>query len=346
MYRGEYSLIGSELSMFTRKLEAQLCFQKIPFKWRMKTAADTEAIQQRGGTRFIPLLETPDGWMIHDTIAVGPMLSDRFNEVPVIPATPTLRTLCFVLEDYYNHWLPRHALHSRWCYEDNVKVAGRGFGMNIVLGKSIEADLSAEEEKQVAEMGSFMRDSFGLFACGVQGAGVDQKEAVTADFQVMMTQLASHFKEHAFLLGDRPCLADFALAGTAKAHFLIDPEPRSWLKENESMLEDYVARVFNSDHNGLNWNEGDKIPETLLPILEHAIKNYQAFALNSIKAAANGEKEFKLDLGYGEFTARSMKRLDKSRLHVQDEINRCNGWETELKDLGILGLYEHPAFIK
>ena len=30
MYRGTYALIGSELSMFTRKLEAQLRYQNIP----------------------------------------------------------------------------------------------------------------------------------------------------------------------------------------------------------------------------------------------------------------------------------------------------------------------------
>ena len=30
MYPGEYNLIGNELSFFTRKLEAQLRFQRIP----------------------------------------------------------------------------------------------------------------------------------------------------------------------------------------------------------------------------------------------------------------------------------------------------------------------------
>ena len=30
MYRGDYKLIGSEMSFFTRKLEAQLRFQQIP----------------------------------------------------------------------------------------------------------------------------------------------------------------------------------------------------------------------------------------------------------------------------------------------------------------------------
>ena len=31
MYRGDYGLVGIELSMFSRKLEAQLRFQNIPW---------------------------------------------------------------------------------------------------------------------------------------------------------------------------------------------------------------------------------------------------------------------------------------------------------------------------
>ena len=37
MYLGTYNLIGSELSMFTRKLEAQLRYQNIPHQWKFKS---------------------------------------------------------------------------------------------------------------------------------------------------------------------------------------------------------------------------------------------------------------------------------------------------------------------
>ena len=37
MYSGDYKLIGSELSFFTRKLEAPLRFQKIPWHYLFKT---------------------------------------------------------------------------------------------------------------------------------------------------------------------------------------------------------------------------------------------------------------------------------------------------------------------
>ena len=46
MYPGEYTLIGNELSFFTRKLEAQLRFQQIPWRYQFKTEARREALSQ------------------------------------------------------------------------------------------------------------------------------------------------------------------------------------------------------------------------------------------------------------------------------------------------------------
>ena len=88
MYRGKYTLVGSELSMFTRKLEAQLCYQSIPHDWKYKSMADASDLEKRAGTRFIPLLETPDGWLLNDTISIGPFLSDRFPRCAGAPERP------------------------------------------------------------------------------------------------------------------------------------------------------------------------------------------------------------------------------------------------------------------
>ncbi|MEZ5502980.1 MAG: hypothetical protein R3E50_10090 [Halioglobus sp.] len=46
------------------------------------------------------------------------------------------------------------------------------------------------------------------------------------------------------MLGPRPCLADFALAGACKAHFVTDPVPVSWLGEFRDMLFAYTQRLF------------------------------------------------------------------------------------------------------
>ena len=68
MYRGTYTLIGAELSMFTRKMEAQLRYQNIPYEWKYKSMGDASELEKRAGTRFVPLLETPDGWLINESI--------------------------------------------------------------------------------------------------------------------------------------------------------------------------------------------------------------------------------------------------------------------------------------
>jgi len=345
MYRGRYTLTGSELSMFTRKLEAQLRYQGIPYEWNYKSLEKAAAIEARAGTRFIPLLETPDGWLLNDTIAIGPMLHERFIDAPVIPATPALRGACFILEDFFNHWLPRHALHSRWCYPENVVVAGERFGMNMLLGKSIDSALSDAEKNQIIGFGKTMFDSFGSAACQVQGAGEDQKEAIQGDYRAMMRLLSDHFEKHDFLLGGRACLADFALVGTSKAHFLLDPEPRRWLAEQLPMLEAYVERVWNASSSSMQWLERDEIPETLVPLLGHAQQTYHRFASQSLLAASKGEKFFELDLGHGPFTARSMKRLEKARLHVQDELQRGGAVDSSLKATGIMDFYLAPSML-
>ena len=83
MYPGKYTLIGNEMSLFTRKLEAQLRFQRIPWHYQYKTQERSADLEARSGTHFIPLLATPDKWLIHDTIAIvnsgSPMLIKRVS---------------------------------------------------------------------------------------------------------------------------------------------------------------------------------------------------------------------------------------------------------------------------
>ena len=97
---------------------------------------------------------------------------------------------------------------------------------------------------RVEGFGEVMLNTFGAAACEVQGAGPDKSDAIKADFARLLELLVAHFKENNFLLGGRACLADFALVGPFVAHFLLDPEPKSWLGEHLPLFEDYVARVW------------------------------------------------------------------------------------------------------
>jgi len=74
-------------------------------------------------------------------------------------------------------------------------------------------------------------------------------------------------------------------------------------------------------------------------LFDYAQRTYQQFAISSIGAAQRGEKFFNLDVGYGSFTARSMKRLDKARLHVREELLRYAIKDSSIHSTGVLDYY-------
>ena len=169
-----------------------------------------------------------------------------------------------------------------------------------------------------------MYDGFGKNACLYNGVGEDQAEAVQSDYRNMLDALAIHFAENRFLLGSRPCLADFALAGASKAHFICDPTPISWLGEHRDMLLDYTERFFgNWEEDAEPWASADKVPETLQVILDYFQGTYFRFASANIKAGLAGDKYYEYDYGFGTTTARTQKRLNVARLHVQNELQRA-----------------------
>jgi glutathione S-transferase len=348
MYQGDYELIGSELSFFTRKLEAQLRFQRIPWRYQFKTQDRSAELEARAGTHFIPLLQTPDRWLLSDTIAIGPLLNDRFNSRTVIPNTPTQRATCFILEDAFNHWLGKSCLHSRWCYPENVRWIGIRFGANLMLDRSISEPVSEQEEALLSSFGLTMHEGFGKHACEVNGVGPDAEQLVKADFQAMLKALASHLKNHAFLLRPRPCLADFALAGAFKAHYTLDPEPRSWLRKHEEALSNYTNRLFTEpDHNLQPWFADDQLPESLTVILDYLQSSYFTYANANLEAITANEKYVIYDYGgFGKTRSRSQRRLNHARLHVADELLRCNAKEnTAIQEVysgtNILDYYFH-----
>jgi glutathione S-transferase len=345
MYKGEYQLVGSEMSFFTRKLEAQLRFQRIPWRYLYKTEERKAELEARAGTHFIPLLITPDKWLIHDTIAIGPMLSDRFQERSVVPDTPLQRACCYILEDAFNHWLGRVCVHSRWCYPDNVAWVGPRFGANMVLDRPISEPFSEAELEQLAGVGPMMYEGFGKNVCEYNGVGADQSEAVQTDFRRLLDALATHFEHNDFLLGERPCLADFALAGASKAHFICDPTPISWLGKHRDMLFNYTDKFFGDWPGDVpNWASDDTVPESLGTVLDYLQATYFRFAPANIRAGIAGEKFYEYDYGFGPTRARTQKRLNMARLHVQDELQRSGGAanaavQAVFGDRGILDYY-------
>ena len=120
MFEGQYVLWGGEHSLFTRKLQAMLNYLGVSYAFKLKSEASQAAVEARLGTHFIPGLETPEGWFLHDTTPIGLMLNHKYPDRPLLPKTPVQKIAAHLLEDWADEWFGRYAINSRWCYPDNV----------------------------------------------------------------------------------------------------------------------------------------------------------------------------------------------------------------------------------
>ncbi len=347
MFEGSYTLWGGEHSLFTRKLQAMLNYLSVDYEFRLKTGEAGPAVEARLGTHFIPGLETPEGWFIHDTTPIGLMLSAKYPERTVVPSSPIQRIAAHLLEDWADEWFGRYAVSSRWCYPHNVDHVAKGFYANRI-GKFMDEGLTTEEEAEAAEMIVMVRDNFGLNACANRGCGPDQAEAVRRDFEALMKSADSHYTKHSFLLGDRATLGDFTFAGLFKAHIEADPEPRTWIESCAPEMINHMNRVFGSRADESDYLADDQLPETLLPFFTHMLDTYHQFLRVSREALAAGEKWCEVDLGEGPVRMRSLKYSEVSRCHIKKEIESLNQDDRAAVDavlgaMGVLDAYLMPA---
>jgi glutathione S-transferase len=83
MFDGRYIMWGGEHSLFTRKLQAMLNYLAVDYEFRLKTAESGPMVEGRLGTHFIPGLQTPEGWFIHDSTPIGLMLNAKYPDRPI-----------------------------------------------------------------------------------------------------------------------------------------------------------------------------------------------------------------------------------------------------------------------
>ena len=349
MFDGRYLLWGGEHSLFTRKLEAMLNYLDVEYEFRLKTESSRSEVEGRLGTHFIPGLQTPEGWFIHDTTPIGLMLNAKYPDRPIMPSTPVQKIAAHLVEDWADEWFGRYAISSRWCYPHNIEHVALGFYANSV-GKFMSEGLSAEEQATAAKVITSVRDNFGLRACANRGCGPDQAAAVKADFEALMVHVDTHYQQHRFLLGGRASLGDFTFSGLFKAHMAADPEPRSWVEASAPALLDTMERSFHARSDDGEYLSGDVLPATLDPLFEHMKNTYHQFLVVSREALAAGEKWCEVDLGDAPVSMRSLKYSEVSRCHIRNEILGLSAAERGVVDaalgpLGVLDAYLLPPVL-
>ena len=232
-------LYGLPHSLYTAKARAYLRKQGIAYDEVPPTDARfAERIVPAIGRAIIPVVELPDGTIIQDTVDI----IDHFERAAEVrwsayPADPALRTLAHLFELYAVVGLTRHAMHYRWSYLDEQ----RAFLTQAFASGGDEARAQAT----MGRMQSYLP---------MLGVNAETIPAIEESFRELLDTLDRHFARHAYLLGNRPSIGDYALFGPLFAHLGRDPVPLA-------IMQHRAPRVF-------RWTERMHAPD--LDLVEYA----------------------------------------------------------------------------
>ncbi|MEM9773117.1 MAG: glutathione S-transferase family protein [Chloroflexota bacterium] len=275
-----YYLYGWEQSYFTRKLEAALIFYGADFQLRPKTLENRREVQLRSGTHQVPVLHTPENWMIADTTPIIRMLDDRFPGRAQFP-DGELGVLVHLIEEYFDEWIARTSVHWRWNYPENYELLSMS-----------AADGDPEIAAQIV--------NWGVRVCRATGVSSEiQQQEAENEYHRIMEAAEAQLQETNYLLGDRPTAADAIFLGGLRAHFNFDPAPR------KAVHDRYPVTIAWCEQGADQWDGSGELapfPEST-PFAQFMLKEmestYQRFALSNRNALLNKQKAFVINV-YGE----------------------------------------------
>jgi glutathione S-transferase len=257
-----YTLYGAEVSYFTGKARAYLRWRGADFEEQLATQqVYRDIILPNVGWPVIPVLKMPDGSIVQDTADIIEQVeAAEHRQPPVLPATPLQRFVALLLQLYGDEWLTLPAMHYRWTYNEDWAYSE--------FGALSAPQLSRPEQYEIGKKNG-QRFKGALPILGVHPETIP---GIERSYEAFLREFSQHLEVHPFLLGDRPCLADFSFIGPLYAHLYRDPESGVLMKRLAPRVADWVERTNAGEAGSGDLAPDDTVPETVLPILKRQMR--------------------------------------------------------------------------
>jgi len=257
-----YTLYGAEVSYFTGKVRAYLRWRGVDFQELAATQAIyRDIILPNVGWPVIPVMVMPGGTVVQDSADIIDTVEARETlSPPAIPDTPLQRFVAQLLHLYADEWLTLPAMHYRWTYNEDW-----AYGQ---FGALSAPQASAPEQYEIGKKNG-QRFKGALPVLGVHPATIP---GIEISYEAFLADFSRHLEAHPFLLGGRPCLADFAFIGPLYAHLYRDPASGALMKRLAPRVADWVERTHAGERGTGDLMAEDAIPATLEPILARQMR--------------------------------------------------------------------------
>jgi glutathione S-transferase len=292
-------LLGAPGSPYTRKMLALMRYRRIPC--RIHWGGRHEALDgyPRPKVALLPTFYFPtangEREAVIDSTFILRRLEREHEGRSVIPDTPALAFLDYLIEDFADEWLTKAMFHYRWSHRDDIANAGPllTFWHNPQLPDADAAGFSRFiSQRQIDRL-------------HVVGSNPVTAATIEASFTRLIPILSDLIAAQGFILGARPAAADFALYGQLTQLATVDPTPAARLNKASPRLRAWIDRA--DDLSGLepqpaDWLSLDQAAGALPALLREIGRVYAPIMLANAAAVARGEESFTTEVDGREWT--------------------------------------------
>ncbi|MDA0266873.1 MAG: glutathione S-transferase family protein [Cyanobacteria bacterium] len=194
-----------EACPYCEKVRLLLDYKQLPYeKIEIIPGVGQLDLWQKSGQMQVPVLQDGDEW-VPDSTAIARYLDATYPDRPLLPIDAQQRGLCLALEDWADTSLganSRIVMMAAWVQHPNVRTAA--------LPNTTPDWLKSMVGALPGEFASLLGSSLGMIRPDpVKTAQLTVKQALES--------LCLMLRDHAYLCGEQPTLADFAVAGMTLA---------------------------------------------------------------------------------------------------------------------------------
>lgn len=325
---------GWIVSPYSQKTLAYLKYKGIPHFNHVPNGYELmRTIPKHVGKAIMPTVVTPSGEWLQDSAEIIDYFEEKFPQHSIEPLTPKQRIAAHLLELHGDEWLILPALHYRWTEAESRKFIVGEFGKYALpwLPKFLR-DMAGNKIRKM--MMSYM-PRFGIVG--------ETEKGVRRYTEHVISLLEQHFKQYRYLLGNRPCVGDFAFFGPLFAHLYRDPGSRK-LFDKAPHVVDWMQRLLDADgseasgknSNDYNFLADDEVPATLTPLFQLIFAEQFPFNvgvidnINQYLSDKPDARRVSRIVGDGEFAIGGVKGKRKQFSFLQWKVQRSHDIYTQL----------------
>jgi glutathione S-transferase len=305
-----FRIHGVELSPYSVKVRSYFRYKGIAHRWIPRNRDSANEYQKFAKLPLVPLVVTPDDVGIQDSTPIIEHVEALHPEPSIHPGDPIARFISVLLEEFGDEWGNKWMFHYRWARDvDQISCAGR-------IARSITP---TADEDEIAKAAAMVRERM-VNRVSFVGSSPHNAPQIEASFRDTLAILEPHLTDRAYLFGQRPAFADFALWGQLYNAW-TDPTAGAIITGTAPNLLAWIHRMLWPIALG-EFEPWSSAAPTLTPLLERQVgRLFMPWTVANAAAIAHGDAEFTVMLDGHAWTQKPQKYHARSLAALREKYH-------------------------